>query len=39
MATAAEYRKLTQECFEWAREAHDESVREHYAKLGLIWLN
>jgi predicted oxidoreductase len=38
MATAAEYRKLAEECFEWAREARDESVRQHYAKLGQIWL-
>jgi hypothetical protein len=38
MATAAEYRKLAEECFEWAREARDESGREHYAKLGQIWL-
>ena len=36
MATAAEYRKLAEECFEWAREARDESVRRHYAKLGQI---
>jgi hypothetical protein len=38
MATAAEYRIMAEECFEWAREARDESVREHYAKLGQIWL-
>jgi hypothetical protein len=38
MATAAEYRKLAEECFEWAREARNESVRQHYAKLGQIWL-
>ena len=38
MATAADYRKLAEECFEWAREASDASVREHYAKLGQIWL-
>jgi hypothetical protein len=38
MATAAEYRKLAEECFEWAREARDENVREHYVKLGQIWL-
>jgi hypothetical protein len=38
MATAAEYRELAEECFEWAREARDESVRQHYAKLGQIWL-
>jgi len=38
MARATDYRKLAQECFEWAREARDVSVREHYAKLGQIWL-
>jgi hypothetical protein len=38
MATAADYRKLAEECFEWAREARDASVREHYVKLGQIWL-
>jgi hypothetical protein len=38
MATAADYRKLADECFEWAREARDASVREHYGKLGQIWL-
>ena len=38
MATAADYRKLAEECFEWARKARDESVREHYVKLGHIWL-
>ena len=31
MATAVEYRKL-------AEESLDESVREHYASLGRIWL-
>ncbi len=36
--TAADYRKLAEECFEWTREARDVSVREHYAKLGEIWL-
>ena len=38
MATAADYRKLAEECFEWVREARDESVRKHYVKLGQIWL-
>ena len=38
MATAADYRKWAEECFEWAREARDETVRGHYAKLGQIWL-
>jgi len=38
VATTADYRKLAEECFEWAREASDESVREHYASLGRFWL-
>jgi hypothetical protein len=31
-------RKWAEECFEWAREAHDEGVRQHYANLGQVWL-
>jgi hypothetical protein len=38
MASVADYRKWAEECFEWAREAHDESVREQYASLGQFWL-
>jgi len=38
MATAVEYRKLAEECFQWARETSAESVREHYASLGRAWL-
>jgi hypothetical protein len=38
MATAAEYRKWAEECFEWARDASDERVREQYASLGRVWL-
>ena len=38
MGTAADYRKWAEECFEWAREASDESVREQYASLGRVWL-
>jgi hypothetical protein len=38
MATAADYRKWAEECFEWARGASDESVREQYANLGQVWL-
>jgi hypothetical protein len=38
MATAADYRKWAEECFEWAREARDESLREQYASLGRVWL-
>jgi len=39
MATAADYRKWAEECFEWARQASDESVREQYASLGRVWLD
>ncbi len=38
MATAADYRKWAEECFEWARAASDSSVREQYASLGQVWL-
>jgi len=38
MATAADYRKWAEECFEWARQASDETVREQYANLGRVWL-
>jgi hypothetical protein len=38
MATAADYRKWAEECFEWARSASDDSVREQYASLGRVWL-
>jgi hypothetical protein len=38
MATVADYRKWAEECFAWAREASDQSVREQYASLGRVWL-
>jgi hypothetical protein len=38
MATAADYRKWAQECFQWARNARDEGVREQYMRLGEIWI-
>jgi hypothetical protein len=38
MATAADYRKWAGECFQWARQASEESVREQYASLGRVWL-
>jgi len=31
--------KWAEECFEWARQASDESVREQYASLGRVWLD
>jgi hypothetical protein len=39
MATVADYRKWAEECFEWARQASDGSVREQYASLGRVWLD
>jgi len=39
METAADYRKWAEECFEWARQASDESVREQYASLSRVWLD
>ena len=39
MATVADYRKWAEECFEWARQASDEAVREQYASLGRVWLD
>ncbi len=39
MATAAHYRELAEECFQWANEARDVTVRQHYAKLCQIWLD
>ena len=38
MATAADYRKWAEECFEWARQASDESVRDQYEKMGQHWV-
>jgi hypothetical protein len=38
MATAADYRKWAEECFEWAHQARDTRVREQYASLGQVWL-
>ena len=38
MATSADYRKWAEECFEWARAATDDIVREQYASLSRVWL-
>jgi len=38
MGTTTDYRKWAEECFEWARQASDESVRDQYAKMGQHWL-
>ena len=37
MATAADYRKWAEECFEWSREARNESARQQYESLGQVW--
>jgi hypothetical protein len=36
--TAAEFRLWAEECFKWAGEASDKSVRESYSKMGELWL-
>lgn len=38
MAMAADYRKLAEECFAWARQSADESLRKHYRNMGQFWL-
>ncbi len=39
MKTAAEYRALAEECFQWARETHDREVRVSLRKLAQVWLD
>ena len=39
MKTAAEYRALAEECFQWARETHDRDVRVGYLGLAQVWLD
>ena len=39
MKTAAEYRALAEECFQWARETHDRVVRAGYLELAQVWLD
>ncbi len=38
MHTAAEYRKMAEECFEWATTAVDDEVRANYLGIAQIWL-
>ena len=38
MHTAAEYRKMAEECFEWAATAVDDEVRANYLGIAQIWL-
>ena len=39
MKTAAEYRAMAEECFEWAREARTAEVRASYLQLAQVWLD
>jgi len=39
MKTAAEYRAMAEDCFEWASATVDEDVRASYLQLGQIWLD
>jgi hypothetical protein len=39
MKTAAEYRTMAEECFEWAREARTDEVRASYLQFAEVWLN
>jgi hypothetical protein len=36
--TAAEYREMAEECFQWAETASNEEVRANYLGSALIWL-
>jgi hypothetical protein len=38
MHTAAEYRELAEECFEWAATAVTDEVRATYLSIAQIWL-
>jgi hypothetical protein len=39
MKTAAEYRAMAEECFQWAGETHDRAVRAGYLGLAQVWLD
>ena len=39
MKTAAEYRTMAEECFQWAREAKAKEVRVSLQQLAQVWLN
>jgi hypothetical protein len=38
MQTAVEYRKMAEECLEWATTALNDEVRANYVGLAQIWL-
>jgi hypothetical protein len=39
MKTAAEYRAMADECFQWAREARADEVRVSLLQLAQVWLD
>jgi len=39
MKTAAEYRAMAEECFQWASETNDRNVRAGYLGLAQVWLD
>ena len=39
MKTAAEYRAMAEECFQWACEAKEKEVRVPLRQLAQIWLD
>jgi hypothetical protein len=39
MKTAAEYRAMADECFQWAREAKANEVRVSLRQLAQVWLD
>ena len=39
MKTAAEYRAMAEECFQWAREAKAKEVRVSLRQLAQVWLD
>jgi len=39
MKTAAEYRAMTEECFQWASEAKAKEARAPLLELAQIWLD
>jgi hypothetical protein len=38
MHTAAEYRAMAEECFQWAETAFNDEVRANYLGIAQIWL-
>ena len=39
MKTAAEYRAMAEECYQWAREAQAKEVRVSLRQLAQVWLD